>query len=373
MKNIFALFLAVIMSISFVACADSYAQNEATTETSAETNASEDSTVSQEDEEVAPEENFLKALEALGENKLDKAEELLNMCADDYGYLESLKHFNEGVDCVASCQFDEAISKFRKAEKIEFAQAYILALEYVNEYLKECPIEEKDLITSLMYYTRANFLLSIDIRSAYAYNYTDETTDTSERAIIIDMTTTDPLHSEEIQKVRCAVYNMGKYVGEWDSVSWYSGMLTNYDYENEKLPDLQGVIQQGLVERIDFSVDSGVTDSGIAYHKMNMDSLEKPLQIMNLICSVNEMREIQGEVAREKAAAEARALALKKAADVPEIGDYAFEALNSSWGEPTKKNITITSSGTVHEQWVYGNGKYVYVENGVVTGKQYSE
>ena len=42
------------------------------------------------------------------------------------------------------------------------------------------------------------------------------------------------------------------------------------------------------------------------------------------------------------------------------------QVLDSTWGEPKKVNKTTYSWG-VSEQWVYGNGKYVYLENGIVT------
>lgn len=40
-----------------------------------------------------------------------------------------------------------------------------------------------------------------------------------------------------------------------------------------------------------------------------------------------------------------------------------------SWGEPDDINTTIGSYGT-HEQWVYGNGYYLYFENGKLTNIQ---
>lgn len=56
----------------------------------------------------------------------------------------------------------------------------------------------------------------------------------------------------------------------------------------------------------------------------------------------------------------------------PKIGMNEFEVLNSTWGEPKKKNITETQNGK-HEQWVYSNNKYIYFENGIVTSIQKSE
>ena len=41
----------------------------------------------------------------------------------------------------------------------------------------------------------------------------------------------------------------------------------------------------------------------------------------------------------------------------------------SNWGRPQKKNRTTTARG-VSEQWVYGNGNYLYFENGRLTAIQ---
>lgn len=53
----------------------------------------------------------------------------------------------------------------------------------------------------------------------------------------------------------------------------------------------------------------------------------------------------------------------------PSIGMTAEEVRNSTWGEPSKINKTTTEYG-VSEQWVYGGGKYVYLDDGVVTAIQ---
>ncbi len=41
----------------------------------------------------------------------------------------------------------------------------------------------------------------------------------------------------------------------------------------------------------------------------------------------------------------------------------------TSWGKPNDINITITKYGK-HEQWVYGQGSYLYFENGKLTAIQ---
>lgn len=56
----------------------------------------------------------------------------------------------------------------------------------------------------------------------------------------------------------------------------------------------------------------------------------------------------------------------------PLVGMTKEEVLNSTWGSPSKKNITEYSWGT-KEQWVYSNYRYIYFENGIVTAIQKSE
>ncbi len=53
----------------------------------------------------------------------------------------------------------------------------------------------------------------------------------------------------------------------------------------------------------------------------------------------------------------------------PKIGMTEEQLLNSKWGKPEKKNTTETVYGK-HEQWVYSNGNYVYLDNGIVTAIQ---
>lgn len=50
----------------------------------------------------------------------------------------------------------------------------------------------------------------------------------------------------------------------------------------------------------------------------------------------------------------------------PAIGMSEYEASNTRWGRPESVNRTVTRHGT-REQWVYGDGRYIYLENGRVT------
>ena len=58
-----------------------------------------------------------------------------------------------------------------------------------------------------------------------------------------------------------------------------------------------------------------------------------------------------------------------RANQTPGIGMAADDLRASSWGTPSSVNRTTTPYGT-REQWVYGGGRYVYVERGRVVAVQ---
>lgn len=53
----------------------------------------------------------------------------------------------------------------------------------------------------------------------------------------------------------------------------------------------------------------------------------------------------------------------------PKIGMADYEVINSTWGSPRDINKTTTANG-VFEQWVYDDGKYIYIENHYVVAIQ---
>lgn len=53
----------------------------------------------------------------------------------------------------------------------------------------------------------------------------------------------------------------------------------------------------------------------------------------------------------------------------PMIGMTKVEAENSSWGKPEKINETTTKYGT-REQWVYSENRYLYFDDGILSGIQ---
>lgn len=53
----------------------------------------------------------------------------------------------------------------------------------------------------------------------------------------------------------------------------------------------------------------------------------------------------------------------------PYLGMAREELELSSWGKPDDINKTTTENG-VHEQWVYSNNRYIYLDDGIVTAIQ---
>ncbi len=56
----------------------------------------------------------------------------------------------------------------------------------------------------------------------------------------------------------------------------------------------------------------------------------------------------------------------------PKIGMTESEALDTIWGTPDKKNVTIVGRHR-SEQWVFPSFGYLYLEDGVLTAIQRTE
>lgn len=59
-------------------------------------------------------------------------------------------------------------------------------------------------------------------------------------------------------------------------------------------------------------------------------------------------------------------LSPKDPKEEPAIGMTAEQVRNSTWGSPDEINRTTTAYG-IHEQWVYSNYRYIYLDDGIVT------
>jgi hypothetical protein len=80
------------------------------------------------------------------------------------------------------------------------------------------------------------------------------------------------------------------------------------------------------------------------------------------------MKEVEAN--RAKQAKAEKAAKAKAARPGVRIGMTQDQVINgSNWGKPQKINRTTTRYGT-REQWVYGDGNYLYFEDGVLTSIQ---
>ncbi|MBI5792765.1 MAG: hypothetical protein HZA63_14945 [Rhodocyclales bacterium] len=80
------------------------------------------------------------------------------------------------------------------------------------------------------------------------------------------------------------------------------------------------------------------------------------------------MKEV--EAYRAKQAKAAAAHKARQARPGVSIGMTQAQVLNeTNWGKPERVNRTTTAAGT-REQWVYGNGNYLYFHNGTLTSIQ---
>lgn len=72
---------------------------------------------------------------------------------------------------------------------------------------------------------------------------------------------------------------------------------------------------------------------------------------------------------QKQRAADMRAEAAMKRKRGVTIGMSQADVLASAWGRPEKVNTTTNAYG-VREQWVYGNGNYLYFRDGILTSIQ---
>lgn len=82
-----------------------------------------------------------------------------------------------------------------------------------------------------------------------------------------------------------------------------------------------------------------------------------------------ELESLYKQYKNDKSAKELEEEKAKKKKRGVTIGMTKQEVLDSIWGEPEDIN-TSTGIWGVHEQWIYGNGNYLYFENGRLTAIQ---
>jgi hypothetical protein len=130
-------------------------------------------------------------------------------------------------------------------------------------------------------------------------------------------------------------------------------------------------------------------DSVEAIRKHLEDSLDaigqRQLDSSNVAIAAQEARDAKALAAKQKAAA-----AKAKADWIASVNSHGWpqrvvdailtkkifvgmtaEQARMSWGKPQTNNKTVTAAH-VHEQWVYGSGQYLYIDDGILTSFQTS-
>lgn len=111
-------------------------------------------------------------------------------------------------------------------------------------------------------------------------------------------------------------------------------------------------------------------DGNIKNIKLTVNS-DRQLIDSEAILNEQTIKEQQQINARTAAwAKEAKRLANLPGVRIGQSADYVTN--NSSWGKPKKINSTVYSNNR-SEQWVYGNGDYLYFTNGQLTSIQTSK
>ncbi len=93
-----------------------------------------------------------------------------------------------------------------------------------------------------------------------------------------------------------------------------------------------------------------------AIDKMLADKHRHLIPTLNALIKVEEQKRIQ-------------ALAKQKKSEGVRLGMTPADVEASSWGKPQRIKTTTNKWGE-RQQWVYGNGNYLYFEKGVLTSIQ---
>ncbi|OBZ18921.1 hypothetical protein A8L34_05065 [Bacillus sp. FJAT-27264] len=155
-------------------------------------------------------------------------------------------------------------------------------------------------------------------------------------------------YNETWGKIKIAMNN-----GEFSKVASYAFHFEDVDKEFNAIYNYANYHVSGQDDN-EYEMISYLTNIPIEYEGKYADIIMKEKLIYY---SVDEWRnkEKEAEIQRNK--------------KPPHIGMTADELYESTWRSPKDINKTTNSYGT-SEQWVYGNGRYVYLDNGIVTSIQ---
>lgn len=141
-----------------------------------------------------------------------------------------------------------------------------------------------------------------------------------------------------------------------------SKLMDSVDYE------YSGILKNEIQTAIYTPHESNSIITGIFPEREGYDYLDwKYNDLKDAYIKAKDYKELYAQVQIEKSIKEM--LIEQAKGKNPHLGMSKEEVEVSLWGKPNDINRTVTQYGT-HEQWVYGNGQYLYFEDGILTGFQ---
>lgn len=175
--------------------------------------------------------------------------------------------------------------------------------------------------------------------------------------------------NKQNQEISEVIETANTYMAKKDYLNTMK-VLENYlNTDNSKKNEINKIYNNAKQEHenVNKSIEEAKFEINYGSYSSAMYTLEKYLNI-----GYSEVDNLYKQAKNAKEKEDAKRIAEEKARKKSEgvrIGMSKQDVLDSSWGEPKKINTSIGSWGT-HEQWVYGNGNYLYFENGKLTSIQ---
>ena len=145
------------------------------------------------------------------------------------------------------------------------------------------------------------------------------------------------------------MYHLWQYQGEREYET--SGKISEFDYFFIKM--IEKVYPDILKKGVPYIIENEIG--------FNTSAVERLTQMLKDIGEIEEYQDFFSEIDNNDSEIEQK--------PEPSIGMTSSEVRSSSWGSPNDINKTTTAYG-VNEQWVYGGGRYIYFEDGIVSAIQ---
>lgn len=313
-----------------------------------------------------------------------------------FKYESATKKFNQGSYLEAQAIFLE-LEDFKDSKQKVIECKYNIASEYLEnkKYLESLNIFEeiKDYSDSSQkiieatylkakeYYESKNYLNAIDYCKRIE-NYSDTSkilTDSKYQYAIQKYNDGDFTTSIEYFNQVPNYQESKSYLNKIEFLKKLQGTYVIEEYVTLGITDLRKLVIKGPTIYSIFNIESGRK-----VYKFTIDSFDLNnktfISLYDVFFKVNGERLYTYDILdNDKISSKVDEIFIRQSTSTyvpeqynkptPRIGMTSSEVKNSTWGSPDKINKTTTAYG-VREQWVYGNGKYIYLENGIVTAIQ---